>query len=686
MDKRVVNTRTVLQTEMTECGAACLSMILQYYGQYATLEELRLETDVSRDGCSAGNLVRAARNRGLDTEGFEMDIDELMMADLPCILWWEGDHFVVFEGTGGDRFLINDPAYGRRAIDRGEMEKEYSGIVLTFSPNESFKDHDSYGKKPASFLRSGKCREAMASFPVDSFLTLASGALSICLWTLAAARFIRGSQVTTMDLVISLVMVIPAVVLFGIFADSARVWEEKNVLRGSWSFLRRMLFAPVAFIEDRHPQDLLKRVVNNDLVHDFSARLTATVVTGALGILLPLALMGSVSPVAILPLPAAFAIAAALRLLEKNMVSRDRSKAMVLDGNMARVIFTDVEKRDIIRTMGRTDDYIQRTMEAHRQAEDVHRSLRERARIGSLLRVLTYTTGILLSSYGVHDHVSTSMALVAWTIMGITAAVCCEILIGIVEDLDRAENDFATTLSMPEIEGKKTIEYDRLSGGYEKLKGNIDLDSVAFGYGSLSDPLISGLDLSIPGGTTILITGETASGKSTLGKLIGGLMPPSEGSIRYDGRKLEDIPDRTIYASIASVKQKSTLFNGSIRDNITMWNPSVRQEAIDRAVRDACAGEYINECDHGYETLIGSAGRGLSGGEQQRLEIARALATDPSILILDEAFSAIDDETTLRILDNIKRRGCTLIMITRDPILIREESNIIDLSAREQRQ
>lgn len=686
MDKpKVASTPTVLQTEMTECGAACLSMILQYHGQYATLEELRLETDVSRDGCSAANIVRAARSRGLDCDGFEMDTDELMMVEPPCVLWWENDHFVVFEGVEKSRFLLNDPAYGKRALDRETMEKEYSGIVLSFTPNEEFQNHESYGKKPHTFLHSGKIKEALRSFSADAFLTCIAGLAAVGLGTLAALRFAETETPSSPAILIPFVLAILAIVAFGLSRSRAVIWKNKSELRGSWPFLRKMFFAPIAFLEDRYPENLVRCAMNNDRVNGFSAELAARIIICGGGIIIPLIAMaieachsGMPAFAVASPLIAAI-IAAAIHGWEDHANIRDRAKATVLEGALAKAVFTDIEKLETIRELGCADEYAKRTGEAHTQMEETRRLIRKRSRIGRLAIVLIYMLGVLASAgiSGLH----TPVTILSWIALACILIASADSLIKVIGRLRQAKEDYDTTLAISagKAQGEREVKTKGFPGGYQKLQGNIEVRSVAFGYGSFGDPLFEGIDLDIPGGSALVITGGTGCGKSTLGKLLAGLMPPSEGEIRYDGRLISEIPDKIIYASIATVKQKSTLFSGTIRENITMWNPGIGQREIERAAKDACIDGRIGESPNGYETRIGTGGRGLSGGEQQRIELARALATDPSILILDEAFSAIDDETTLRIVENIRRRGCTCIMITRDPLLMRDDVKVLDL-------
>ena len=357
--------------------------------------------------------------------------------------------------------------------------------------------------------------------------------------------------------------------------------------------------------------------------------------------------------------------------------------AKILENNLVRTIFMDAGKKETILNMGLADRYADRAISAHREAADASRRLRERDGAVQFVRVAVYSIGVIGSLLMMTGSSPGITDLVSWGIPVAIFILSAEVLIRIGGEVATVNEDHEVTRRIGLIvqqQQKDSIEYE--NRGYRKLNGNIRVEDISFGYGHSGNRIFRDLDIDIPGGSVLVITGGTASGKSTLGKLIGGLMDPSEGRVLYDGRKATEIPDRVMYSSIALVKQKSTLFPGTIRDNITMWDPNISQMQIDRALSDACAEGIIENRKSGLDAVLGQGGRGLSGGEQQRIEIARALATNPSILILDEAFSAIDDETSLKILDSIRKRGCTCIIITRDPILIREEMRVMDLDER----
>lgn len=687
--QKPVSTPTVLQTEMTECGAACLAMILHYYGQNAELEELRLETDVSRDGCSAGNIVRAARRRGLDCEGFEVDISELTELTPPLVLWWEDNHFVVFEGVKQGEFYLNDPAWGKRRVSQAVMEKEFSGIVLQFSPGERFRKHPEFGRKPEALFRSGRRAETAAAFPGEVALTCGWGVLALAAAVtggiLLSPSLPREHAPAGRLLVLAAgLFLVLAVVLWGASRYRISRWQDKQELFRSWPYLTALLNAPISLLEDRYPEDLTARIISHNRVNRFLPEFISTQVIGWIGLLLSLCALcvTTHSPAAGIPLAASLLLALGVRRLEGAGSLQDRAKAKILEGRLIRTVFMDADKGETIRDMNCGQAYIRRILRTHEEYSRSLEQLEERDSLSRTIFTAILGTGGFLAVLVSAGGPSGSMGLLSAAFLAGMTIFFGNALISAGEKRKGAEEDYRRARSISnESEGGREEEEDLQSirREYRKLNGNIEMTDLAFGYGNLGEPLLKGINLRIAGGTMTAVTGDTGSGKSTLGKLMAGLMVPMDGRVLYDGRDLKEIPKRVFRASVSTVKQKSTLFAGTIRENITLWNPGISDEEIRQAAADACISDCIESRPGEYDSLIGANGTGLSGGEQQRVEIARALAGNPSILILDEAFSAVDDKTTLEILESIRRRGCTCVLITRDPVLLAEAGQVIDL-------
>ena len=676
------DTRTVLQIEATECGAACLSMILQYYGQYVPLEQLRAETDVSRDGSSAKNIVRAAMRRGLHCDGYELDIDSLSELPPPCILWWQRNHFVVYEGMKDGSCYINDPAYGKRRVDMQTMKRDFSEVALCFYPEEDFKDHPEYGARPDSFLHSGRISRLLRSHGTAAAFAAFSG-LFATVAGLAAAAF--PDLLPHAPLHLQLVFLGACLLCFltghMICEYQLRRIEDRNQLQFSWRFLTRLFGMPISFYEQRSPEDLVERVRRNDRISAFAGH---TLLQGAIDagcVVLCLVFAASCSVRAFNMILICLLLVFGCQQWLEHRIIFDETRASISEARLAQTILSGMGKLETILNLDLGRKY----------ADEAGRQQQETAQIKAKIKMIRIIEhGLRYALYGcclalvitLDDPQQPAFAAYTWLILFLIMVPCAESIVTTGMRIHRINEEIASVddiLALKNEQPRQEQETARLADQFRKLQGNIRCRKVSFSYGSFGEKIVDDLNLYLPVSSSLAVTGSSGSGKSTVGKMFGGLLRPSEGMILYDGMPVEEIPEQVIFASIAMVKQKSELFEGTIRSNITMWNPNISEEDLRRAVEDAVLTECIRQRPEGLETVLGERGSGLSGGERQRLEIARALATNPTILILDEAFSAIDDDTTERILANIRRRGCTLIMITHDPLLIEECNQQLDL-------
>lgn len=658
------DTRTVLQIEPAECGAASLSMILQYFGQYVSLEQLRIETDVSRDGCSAGNIARAAGRRGLQCDGYRKTATELMQLEPPCMLWWDRNHFVVYEGTKGESCYLNDPAYGKRKLDRKALEEHFSGIVLTFTPLPEFSDFPEYGRKPATYLRSGRASRFFCAHKGRAAAAVLAGILSAAAG-LAAAEAVTGwagpgfgMPQKSFPMLGMLAVLLVCHLLFRVLSDQQlRRLEDESEVRGSWGFLQHLFSMPIPFLEQRSPGELAERVHRNDRINRFTAggMLRGVIDLGSLICCILFLSWHSLRSGLVLLL--SLLVVGILQLLQEHALRRDRTKAAISDAKLASAVFSGTGKLETIRNLGLDKKMAEDAICRQRESIRIHRRLKNVEILNTILRYIIY-----------------ALCLLAGPDLFL-AVVLAILVIPSAESLRRVFSkirDFNVEIGPVDdiLRTSEAAEKQETGSRYRRLQGNLRCHDVSFSYGAFGEPVVADLNLYLPVGSTLAVTGPSGSGKSTVGKLLAGLLQPTGGAVLYDKYDAGEVPERVMQASIAVVEQKARLFEGSIRDNITMWNPHITEEALRRALSDACIEECIKNREDGLDTLLGPRGAGLSGGEQQRVEIARALASNPSILILDEAFSAIDDETTQRIVTNIRRRGCTLIVVTHDPLLI----------------
>ncbi|MGW7053190.1 NHLP family bacteriocin export ABC transporter peptidase/permease/ATPase subunit [Streptomyces sp. NPDC054887] len=685
-----VRTPTVLQMEAVECGAAALAMVLAHHGRHVPLEELRIACGVSRDGSRASNLLKAARGYGLQAKGMQMESAALAEVQPPAILFWEFNHYVVYDGMGrrfGRRGVhVNDPDKGRRFVPSEDFDTSFTGVVLVFEPGESFRRG---GRRPGVLsavparLR-GTTGTLLAAL-LASLLLVAVGAAVPALSRTYIDMFLIGEQTSMLGPLFASMaaMVALTAVLTGL--------QQANLLRGriisstlsSARFLRHLLRLPVTFFAQRSPADLVQRLQSNDAVAETLARdLAAAGVDGVVVILYAL-LMWTYDP----QLTLVGVVVALLNVVAMRVVIRLRAThTQKLRADSARLTNTSYTGLQLIETMkatGGENGFFRRWAGQHATTLDVQQRLGVPS---AFLAVVAPTLATLNSALilwigglrAVEGHISIGL-LVAFQALVARFTAPISRLNGVAGRIQ----DFAADVArLKDVESFPVdVLYSRREpdGSTRRLTGHVTLDDITFGYSPLDAPLLTGFSLAVGPGQQVALVGGSGSGKSTVSRLISGLYTPWEGTIRIDGQRLEDIPRGALAASVSFVDQDVFLFEGTVRDNVALWDPSIPDEAVVAALRDAALYDVIARRPDGIHSRVEQDGRNFSGGQRQRLEIARALVRRPSILVLDEVTSALDAETERIIIDNLRRRGCACVVIAHRLSTVRDSDEIVVL-------
>ncbi|ORT55762.1 NHLP family bacteriocin export ABC transporter peptidase/permease/ATPase subunit [Streptomyces sp. CB03238] len=688
---RTVRTPTVLQMEAVECGAACLAMVLAHHGRHVPLEELRIACGVSRDGSRASNVLKAARSYGLQAKGMQMEPAALAEVQAPAILFWEFNHYVVYDGTGrrfGRRGVhINDPDKGRRFVSPEEFDTSFTGVALVFEPGPDFRRG---GRKPGVLgavparLR-GTTGTLLAAL-VASLLLVAVGAAVPALSRTYIDMFLIGNQTSVLGPLFASMaaMVALTAVLTGL--------QQANLLRGriisstlsSARFLRHLMRLPVTFFAQRSPADLVQRLQSNDAVAETLARdLAAAGVDGIVVILYAL-LLWTYDP----QLTVVGVLIALLNVVAMRIVIRLRAThTQKLRADSARLTNTSYTGLQLIETMkatGGENGYFRRWAGQHAATLEVQQRLGvPTAALAVVAPTLATVNSALILWIGglraVEGHISIGL-LVAFQALVTRFTAPITRLNGVAGRIQ----DFAADVAR--LKDVESFPVDALYARVEpdtstrRLKGHVELDDITFGYSPLDKPLLSGFSLTVGPGQQVALVGGSGSGKSTVSRLISGLYAPWEGTIRIDGQRLEDIPRGALAASVSFVDQDVFLFEGTVRDNVALWDPSIPDDAVVAALKDAAVyDDVIARRPGGIHSRVEQDGRNFSGGQRQRLEIARALVRRPSILVLDEVTSALDARTEQVIIDNLRRRGCACVVIAHRLSTVRDSDEIVVL-------
>lgn len=688
---RRVKTPTVLQMEAVECGAAALAIILGYFGRIVPLEELRLECGVSRDGSKASNVLRAARKFGLVAKGFKYEnIEKLYNLPLPVILFWNMNHFLVLEGFKNGKVYLNDPASGPRVVTLEELDASFSGVVLTFEKGPTFQPA---GEKPsmlASFRKRLQGSEEALTYVMLCGLFLVVPGLVIPTFSRV---FIddylvgqRHSIVTPLLIGMALTAVLRMALTYLQEYYLLRL-ETKLALTTSTQFFNHILRLPVSYFAQRYAGEIGSRLQINDKVAEtISGKLATTVVDSVLVVFYAVLMLLYDVPLTIVCIVIALLNVGGMKLVARRRV--DASRRLQQDyGKLMGTAMNGLQLMETIKATGGESEFFARW--AGYQAKAL-RSQQELDTLSQLLNAvppfvsnLTTALILLLGSLKVMDGGLTVGMLVAYQSLMASFNKPLSTLVSFgatVQELEADMNRLDDVLRFPIDE--QYLRDGRPSGGFRaievaKLAGEVELRDITFGYSPLDPPLIENFNLKVRPGRRVAIVGRSGSGKSTISKLLAGLYKPWAGQILFDGIPVEELPSELVRNSLAFVDQDIFLFGGTVAENVTMWDATLPRAAVTKACRDAAIDDDVQARADKYDSRVEEGGRNFSGGQRQRLEIARALVGDPTILVLDEATSALDPATELWVDDAVRRRGCTCIIIAHRLSTIRDADEII---------
>jgi len=676
--------------EMAECGAASLAIILAFFKKYVPLEELRIECGVSRDGSNAFNIIKAARFYELEAKGYKKDLSEIYQIKGPAILFWEFNHFVVLEGFGKKKVYINDPATGPRTISYEEFDQSYTGIVLTFEKKETFKE----GGHPPHIFEGLYQRFKGVKSPL-LFLLLAS--LCLLLPGLAIPAFTRifvdelfNSHLLAWQWGFLLCMLF-TVAMMGILNFLQQFYlnrlQQKLSVELSSHFLWHILRLPLSFYMQRYSGEIAYRMQLNTSI---SETMTGTLATTVLSLIL-ITFYGIVMFFYDSLIACIGFVAALLNITMLLLINRSRQDAFAKYqqdyGKSLGVSINALQAIDTIKATGSESDFFARWAGYYAKTVNSDQEIGKKDALLSFFPILTQSLAqaflLGLGSWKVmQNELSLGMLMALQVLLsGFLLPVVQFVNFGALMQalkINIARLDDVLKNPIDEIYNKQSQSSKDLSLPV-RLSGYLTFRNVTFGYSPLADPLLKQLSFSLKPGQRIALVGPSGSGKSTIGRLACSLFQPWEGEILYDGKKFEDIPRELTSRSIASVDQEIFLFSGTVRQNLTLWDPTIPEEDLVLACKDACIHEEILAREKAYDSSVTEKGKNFSGGERQKLEIARALLFNPTILILDEATSALDPDTEKTIIDNIRRRGCTCIMIAHRLSTIRECDEILVL-------
>lgn len=698
-----VKTPTVLQMEAVECGAAALGIILGYYGRIVPLAVLRQECGVSRDGSTAVNIVKAAKQYGLTAKGFKKGLTALQELRCPYIIFWNFNHFLVVDGWGRDRIYLNDPATGPRTVTFQEFDEAYTGVVLVMEPGAEFRQS---GRKPdliraLSDRLKGSTYALIYCLLLGLILVIPGIAIPVFTQIFVDYILVQGQQDWLRPLLIGLLM---TAILKGILSwlqlRYLRRLKIKLSVKMSSQFLWYLLRLPVSFYAQRYAGEIANRTnLNNKVADVLSGRLATTIID-----IFMMFFYGIVMLQYDWILTAIGGFFAGINLVALQWLSRERKDANIRlgmeMGKTAGVAISGLQSIETLKSSALESDFFSRWTGYYTKAINSYQELGLQNQILSTLpTTLSQLAAVLLLVIGgfrVMDGDLTIGQLVAFQSLMLSFLEPVRRLVnlgGILQELEgdisRLEDVLSNDLD-PQIQMNSFYPNHHSSQEFTipptinsqnfRLRGQVQLENITFGYTPINPPLIENFNLSIQPGQRVALVGGSGSGKSTIIKLVTGLYQPWSGIISLDGKPISQIPRQVLTHSIALVEQDILLFAGTIRDNLTLWDSTISDRNLIRACQDALIHDVVISLPGGYDAELIEGGANLSGGQRQRLEIARALVRNPSILVMDEATSALDTETEKQLNQNLRRRGCTCIIVAHRLSTIRDCDEIIVFS------
>lgn len=687
-------TPTILQMEVVECGAACLGMVLAHYGRWVPMETLREACGVTRDGTKASNICKAARAFGMAARGFRKEPEDLLKLPVPSIIHWNFTHFVVFEGVRGDFAYLNDPATGRVKVRLAELDEGFTGVVIALEPTDAFeRSPRPPGVAKVLWKHLGNARGGLW---LIGLLTLSLVVPAILIPAFAKI-FVDVILLSHMERwLLPLVLGLLATALF----RGVTTWMQQQLLLRlelklslamGTDLMHRILRLPAGYFAQRAVGDVASRVAASDRIASMlSGQLASTALQAATAVFIGIILLGydfllglmvwglTALNVLILHVSGESRRQLARSMMNEqgklfgNTVSTIRSIETVKSGGL---------ERDAFSTWA---GYQAKSLNAAQRLGRLSASLDVLPR---LLAGLTSAAVLVFGAMRVMGGHLTIGDLVAFQTLTVsfTSPVVLMMSFGaqlqrIAGDVSRVEDVRRHPLVQEVAPSDDSETEPRIPAGALSVRG------LSFAYGPLDPPLIQDFDLELAPGRRVALVGGSGSGKSTVGRLVAGLLPADAGEIRIDGVPIEELSGADRAGTLAYIDQEVVLFEGTLRDNVTLWDASVPDEEVVRALEDAAILEEVSSRPGGLSTPVTEAGANFSGGQRQRLEIARALAAQPALMVLDEATAALDPVSEQRIDASLRRRGITCLIIAHrlstirdcDEILVMKQGRVVE--------
>ena len=688
-----------LQSNSGESGAICLAMLLGHYGSFPKLTEVKSSCDCGNDEIEAEHLLSVACQFGFIAESRQLSFNELGKQGSPSILLTTSGKFILLIKKTGRYFIVHDPETGREKIPLNKLKDEFSGVLLTLQPGPDFVVVGC----GSSFIKEIFAR-SLAYKSGAVYVLLAGFILLLPAIAIPALNIIFFDNIILLGQTLwykPMLMVMAAFLVFGSILIFMQQWillrfELKMSMVDSAKFVSHILSIPYTYFQSHPAGDTVKRIKLNDAIatmlsRDITQLLISLITIFFYGVvMMKYSILLTVVGVSIMLINIlALKYFSAKRTALNQALFQKQQRTF----NMASV---GIEHIETLKASGWENNFFTLWSSYLISAINDEQKLGYTSRLLTVLpefleqlnNVIIVLLGGILIIYG-EISVGVFIALQSFIANFAEPVKKAIEIVGNIQLNKSNLNNLKDSLNEPVDQlcqqGKRT-PIDKITPFNARLKGKLEVKNINFSYSKFSSPLIKNFSLSVEPGQRIALVGGSGCGKSTILKIIAGLYSPTSGEILFDGINADTINSDVLRNSLTIVDQDVFLFTGTLSDNIVMWNRAIEHEAIIEAAKDAVIHDVISERQGGYQAKVAPGGGNFSGGQRQRLEIARALVTNPAIIFMDEATSALDAETERLVIENIRRRKCTTITIAHrlssikdyDEILVIDDGKIIE--------
>ncbi|GIU33023.1 peptidase domain-containing ABC transporter [Shewanella schlegeliana] len=672
----------ILQAEMAECGLACIAMIASFHGNKLDLAVLRRRFTANLKGMNLQQVITVSDNLGLASRALKCPIEQVGMLSLPCVLHWDMNHFVVLTGVTKSGVTINDPALGKRKLTLKEFAKHFTGIALELTPTKGFIKKDERQQMRLSQLWSkisGLGKTLSALFILSILLQLF--ALSAPYYMQWVVDEVLVSQDKSLLVVLAIGFGLLAVI--NVVTTVVRSWLVLRVssllnIQMGVNLLRHLLRLPMNYFEKRHIGDLASRFGSLTQVRErLSTGLVETLVDGVMSIAV-LIMMLIYSVKLTLVVAAAMASYALLRLALYRPLHRATEESIQANAKEQTNFLENIRGIQTIKLF--TCEPQRQSVWQNRYSEVINADIR----LGKLNISFEALNKLLFSLENIIVIYLAAMIVMSG---GLTVGMVLAFIAYKNQLTDRVTSLIEQLilfrmlrLHLDRISDIALHEQEANCDGFEvlnKVMGELTLEHVSYQYGDNEKDVINDVSLTIHANESVAIVGESGCGKTTLVKLMLGLLTPTKGRVLLDGQDITQIGLTRYREQIAAVMQDDTLLSGSIVDNLTFFDPEPNYLRMQQCAQLAAIDADINNMTMGYNTLVSDMGSQFSGGQVQRLLLARALYQQPNLLFLDEATSHLDVDNEAKISEQINLLNMTRIIISHRPETIKQAKRVV---------